>query len=330
MSPESAPEPIPTPDGKEEAPDGNQGNRNSKERARRRSEKLEDSAPTGRPAPLAATAKEYDDKSGAPTPEPVKAIEVKQQPEYKELLERFEQSQATLHAVIEERDRLQTQFANERAESAKYKKDNALLRSEIVEMTRAREPLREESFFIGQFNEMSADIESWAARETRRAPLEKIPKPDMAKLGAEFPKYGPHGIETAKWFSKQNSKFVQDRRNRIALIRHSLAIVLLDRILDLFIFGFPRDLSNNFAGVEKWICMKCITSPRKFANPWKQAIIPLPRYCRFDRPLLLRPARRFNRTLTHLANLQSRVPSCSFASWFPKPPKAIWIYSPEN
>ena len=287
-------------------------------------------APTEIPAPPAVTPNGNDDKPGAPIPEPVKAIDVKQHPEYKELLERFEQSQATLHAVIEERDRLQTQFANERAESAKYKKDNAMLRSEIVEMTRAREPLREESFFIGQFNEMSADIESWAARETRRAPLEKIPKPDMAKLAAEFPKYGPHGIETAKWFSKQNSKLTQDRRNRIALIRHSIAIVLLDRVLDLFIFGFPTDLSNYFAGVEKWICMKSITSPGKLANLWKKAIIPLPRYCRFDRLLLLRPARQFNRTLTPPANLQSRVSSCSFASWFPKPRKPIWIHSPEN
>jgi len=221
---------------------------------------LDDSAPAGILSAPVVTANGIDDKPAGPTPEPVKAIDVKEQPEYKELLERFERSQAALHAVIEERDRLQTQFANERGESAKYKKDNALLRSEIVEMTRAREPLREESFFVGQFNEISADIESWAARETRKATLEKIPKADMAKLAAEFPKYGPHGVETAKWFSKQNSKFFQDRRNRIALIRHCLAIVLLDRVFDPFIFGFSRDLSNHFAGIEKWICMKGIAA----------------------------------------------------------------------
>lgn len=73
----------------------------------------------------------------------------------------------------------------------------------------------------------------------------------MGELG----KYGVSGGESGRWFGKQSSGFVVDRRNRIALIRHVVAVVLVDRVLDRFVFGMSRDFSNFLTGMEMWICM---------------------------------------------------------------------------
>jgi hypothetical protein len=74
-------------------------------------------------------------------------------------------------------------------------------------------------------------------------------------LLAEFPRYGSHGAESVKWFVKQSPGFVVDRRNRIALIRHVIAVVLVDRVLDRFVFGMLWEFSNFLTGMEMWICM---------------------------------------------------------------------------
>jgi hypothetical protein len=187
--------------------------------------------------------------------EPTSPLPNKEQPEYNDLLARLEKSEATIQALLEERDRLHTQLTASRTESAKIQNDNALLRSSIIDMTRAREPLREESFFITQFNELAADIESWAARETRKPKLEKLSKKETATLLGELGRYGAYGAESARWFGKQSSGFVIDRRNRIALIRHVVAVVLLDRVLDRFVFGMSREFSDFLKGMEMWICM---------------------------------------------------------------------------
>jgi hypothetical protein len=225
-------------------------------------QKSNDEAPAETPAESDVTLNE-NEKPKLLTP-PTKAADTKEHPEYKELLELLDKSDAALRALAEERDRLRNQLDHERGESAKYQKDNTLLRSEIVEMTRAREPLREESFFVGQFNEIAADIESWAARETRKAKLEKLSKKETGLLKIEFPKYGPYGVESGKWFGKQSSEFATDRRNRIALIRHAVAVVLVDRVFDRYIFAFSREFTWFFSEMEMSICM----NGTKFSALW--------------------------------------------------------------
>jgi hypothetical protein len=148
----------------------------------------------------------------------------------------------------------QHQLVGESNSRATLTKDNYLLRAQITEMSSAQEPLRDEQFYILEFNQIRMDVESWAAKETRTMPKQFLPEPASSQLFSLLKTYGETGSNVAEWFRHKDRRFFQERRNQIALIRHLIAVVLFDQVFDRFAFGFDRNYSKYFIDIEKLIC----------------------------------------------------------------------------
>ena len=128
-------------------------------------------------------------------------------------------------------------------------KDNDLLRSQIATMGTAQEPVHEENFYILKFNQINQDIDSWTAKETRNKPA-PLTAETLETLISEVALLGeltPLSVETLK---VELLHFHEDRRLRIALIRHIIAVVLFNNVLDRFAFGLNRQSSNYFKFIE--------------------------------------------------------------------------------
>ena len=128
-------------------------------------------------------------------------------------------------------------------------KDNDLLRSQIATMGTAQEPVHEEDFYILKFNQINHDIESWTAKESRNKPA-PFTAETMETLISEVNLLGtltPPSVETLK---VELLHFHEDRRLRIALIRHIIAAVLFNTVLDRFAFGLNRESSEYFKFIE--------------------------------------------------------------------------------
>jgi hypothetical protein len=133
-------------------------------------------------------------------------------------------------------------------------KDNYLLRSQIAEMSSAQDPLRDEQFYILEFNQIRMDIESWAAKETRTMPKQFLSESESFQLISLLKTYGETGNNVAEWFRRKDRRFFQERRTQIALIRHLIAVVLFDQVFNRFAFGFDRSHSKYFTDIEKLVC----------------------------------------------------------------------------
>jgi hypothetical protein len=149
---------------------------------------------------------------------------------------------------------VQHRLVGESKSRATLTSDNYLLRSQIAEMSSAQEPLRDEQFYILEFNQIRIDIESWAAKETRTMPKQSLSETQSLQLISLLKTYGETGNNAAEWFRHKDRRFFQERRNQIALIRHLIAVVLFDQVFDRFAFGFERGYSKYFTDIEKLIC----------------------------------------------------------------------------
>ena len=163
------------------------------------------------------------------------------------------EAERTLNEVRQENVRLQQGLAHETDNCVALKKDNVLLRAQIAEMSSAQEPLREEKYYVLEFCQIGMDVDSWAAKETRTMSKKPLSEADCNQLFSELYKSGEHGKKAAEGFEAK-TKIFQERRNRIVLIRHVIAVILFDRIFDVFTFGLKREYAEYFKHIEAQIC----------------------------------------------------------------------------
>lgn len=186
----------------------------------------------------------------------------------KVLHKEYENLQKQYAGLEKENNRLQNDYA--RLKSAydplakrcqDLDKDNDLLRSQIATMGTAQEPVHEENFYILNFTQINHDIDSWAAKETRNKPapftdeIVEILITGIKLIGM----LTPHSIETLKF---ELLHFHEDRRLRIALIRHVIAVVLFCNVLDRFAFGLNRESSEYFKFIESQLYQQGIIIQR--------------------------------------------------------------------
>ena len=132
-------------------------------------------------------------------------------------------------------------------------KDNDLLRTQIASTSCAQEPLREEQFYVSQFDQIRMEIESWAAKETRGKVLEPVTTTCQDTVIAMLVVCGDHGKLAGDLLRSASSLFGENRRTRIALIRHATAVWLYSMMFDRFAFGFNSKMSDQFKNVETTI-----------------------------------------------------------------------------
>ena len=148
---------------------------------------------------------------------------------------------------------LKQELVRVRGKCAILEKDNEQLRSHIASMSSAQEPLHEEDFYILNFNQIRMDIESWIAKETRAKPNGLFPEASQSAILSALSIWGEQGKIAAEKLKGDLQAFYDDRRTRIVLIRHLVALALYDAILSRFAFGLPRDSSDYFHEIEKQI-----------------------------------------------------------------------------
>ena len=157
--------------------------------------------------------------------------------------------------LLQQVEKLKRQLAQEADKSRLTQNDNIILRAQIADMCNAQEPLREEDYYIIEFCQIRIDIESWAAKETKTMPKQPLSEKNVSSLVSRLQSLGEHGRAAGQWILNKEINFFQQRRNRIALIRLVAAIVLFDKVFDLFSFGMGREDSEFFKGIEKDLCL---------------------------------------------------------------------------
>lgn len=176
--------------------------------------------------------------------------------EYAELLERYKANEQNLQELRKERNELRDQLTCETSNALKYETDNELLREQIRDMSRGRDPIHDEGYYISEYTLIRANIESWAAKETRTMTKQPLSQPDFLTIVSELEQCGDHGKRASEWLNSKDRKMFQERRHRIALICHVTAIVLFDRVFDRYVFGFGEKTSRYFEMLEEQIFKK--------------------------------------------------------------------------
>jgi hypothetical protein len=199
---------------------------------------------------------------------------------YNSSLHRHKNDEKQIWVLQNDLETLQSRHLHEENERLRLQKDNALLRSQIAEMTNAQEPLRDEEYYIREFQGISGDIEAWAAKETRsmnrdltrifkkptHPPLENV----FGEITTVLCDCGSHGQQASEWLTTMDKSRFQERRYRIAMIRQFCAIVLLDRIFDQFVFGMSKERSDYFREIERSLCKNGSSSSGGLvANFWQ-------------------------------------------------------------
>jgi hypothetical protein len=159
-----------------------------------------------------------------------------------------------VNELRQEYEKVQQQLVLEANNCLSLKKDNTLLRAQIADMSGAQEPLREEKYYILEFSQIGMDIDSWAAKETRTMSKQPLSESDSLQLLSSLHTCGAHGTKAAEWFGGKDKRFFEERRNRIALIRHVTAIVLFDRVFDRFALALKPEFSEYLKSIEKELC----------------------------------------------------------------------------
>jgi hypothetical protein len=149
------------------------------------------------------------------------------------------------------RDDIQALHTEESSQRIRLHKDNILLRAQIADMSNAQEPLHEERYYIEEFSEIGGNLESWAATETRQMSKDSLKPSDIEQLVSVFQQCGEEGMFAANWLKTADKSRFQDRRNRIALIRHASSIVIFEQIFTRFAFGLDRTQSKLFLDIEQ-------------------------------------------------------------------------------
>ena len=158
-------------------------------------------------------------------------------------------------------DQTKQQLTEESNTRLALAKDNHLLRSQISEMSIAQEPLRGEQYYVLEFTQLRMDIESWAAKETRNMTKQMLSDQEYSQILQLISSCGETGRNAAEWFQRIHRRTWQDRRIKIGLVRHFVAVVLFDHVFERFTFGFDRVWSKYFTDMEKLICRNGSTVP---------------------------------------------------------------------
>ena len=122
-------------------------------------------------------------------------------------------------------------------------------------MSSAQEPIHEEEWLILQFCQIGMDIDSWAAKETRGKPAEPLSAADHQWLVERLTSLGRVGRKTVEMLGSRLADMYQDRRKKITLIRHIVAILLCEDVFEPFAFGLSPNKSAYFKKIEIDLCL---------------------------------------------------------------------------
>jgi hypothetical protein len=147
-----------------------------------------------------------------------------------------------------EKTRFSRQKLEEKCEL--IQKDNESLREYITSMSKAQEPIRGEEFYVQLFEELRGHIQSWMAKNSKLNAKETLEETVPSEVSGFLEKCGAHGVFTAQRFGGEIRELWTDRKTRVPLLRHVVALFLFETVFDRFAFGHDRAASEYLKWIE--------------------------------------------------------------------------------
>jgi hypothetical protein len=156
-----------------------------------------------------------------------------------------------------------TRFSRQKLEEKcdLIQKDNETLREYITSMSKAQEPIRGEDFYVQLFEELRGHIQSWMAKNSKLNAKETLAEGVQSEVVGFLDKCGAHGVITAKRFGGQVRELWTNRRTRVPLLRHIVALFLFEMVFDRFAFGHDRAASEYLKWIEGDLFRQGIPNP---------------------------------------------------------------------
>jgi len=136
----------------------------------------------------------------------------------------------------------------------KLKAENEAFRAQIFSIGTGRAPIHDESFYIQKFESLRGTIEQGALKLCRaQAKGEKLSLEAEKATLKTLVELGPYGELAVKTFTetKYAMPLLYNQLTwRIALIRHIVALFLLDRVFSPFAFGISDELSDGLKRIQ--------------------------------------------------------------------------------
>lgn len=162
------------------------------------------------------------------------------------------------------------------------KKDNNNLRGHIASMSGAKQPIHDEQYYIGCFEELRNLIEGWCVQQS------KVNEGDvwterMKLIVLDVLEF--EGEKILETLAPKVNEFAE-RRMKITVIRHLIAVAVFHGVLCPYIFGLSREKIYYFRLLEEYL---------QFQGNSRQTVIILSSGLEFEEVLTTRQA--FNKAI---------------------------------
>jgi hypothetical protein len=146
-----------------------------------------------------------------------------------------------------ERNQQQT-IKSLRADVVGLRSDNDELRKYIAQRGAERQQsLQNEQYYIQQFQELKSIIEMWIAKQSKSSATKELSQSNEIELLKFLTSHGKSGKMSAEFLKTKPQlcqKLYANIRSRIQLLRHIMAVFLIDQIFEPFATGMPSSLSQ--------------------------------------------------------------------------------------
>lgn len=131
---------------------------------------------------------------------------------------------------------------------------NEEFRAQIFAMGTGGGPLNDEEFYSTNWEELKCLVEKQIVKLSKAQVKQTLPEAEQTKILHRLSKLGPRGVKCADFLRSDGhslQKLYNENHWRHSLLRHIVALFLLDRVFEPFAFGISQELSDGLKFVEK-------------------------------------------------------------------------------
>ena len=136
---------------------------------------------------------------------------------------------------------------------ARLKQENSALLSSISKANSAQGPVNLETHYVDQFDSLNHLIQSSVAGMFKWSCKEELSSDAISQVCTLLDSIDPYGkrtLDMLKTYELGIATLHTNAAQRIALVRHLIALLLWDKILRRFAFGLDEDVDNNLCAME--------------------------------------------------------------------------------
>jgi hypothetical protein len=166
--------------------------------------------------------------------------------------ERYEQERVKVQQLENQLSKLREDHEEAMEREKGLRSENEEFRTQIVTVASAHGPVRDEDYYNQSFQQLNGIVEHEVVKLSKAHANVILSETRIAEIRNCVSGLGQHGVQSAQ-FLDSLQKLYENGRSRHPLIRHIVAMFLLDNVLYPFAFGISQDFSNGLRFVEKEI-----------------------------------------------------------------------------